>query len=86
VTKHLVIWKRRTSSRLTYELEKEGESVTLTVIPEIDKPDSELIEAASSGWPPKRIESRKTNTFTQGLADFSGDRQPNTVGHIRQVD
>jgi hypothetical protein len=38
-------------SRLTYELEKEGESVKLTVIHEIDKPDSKLIEAVSSGWP-----------------------------------
>jgi uncharacterized protein YndB with AHSA1/START domain len=38
-------------SRLTYELEKEGESVKLTLIHEIDKPDSKLIEAVSSGWP-----------------------------------
>jgi len=38
-------------SRLTYELEKEGESVRLTVMHEIDKPDSKLIEAVSSGWP-----------------------------------
>ena len=38
-------------SRLTYELEKQGESVKLTLIHEIDKPDSKLIEAVSSGWP-----------------------------------
>jgi len=38
-------------SRLTYELEKQGESVKLTVIHEIDKPDSKLIEGVSSGWP-----------------------------------
>ncbi len=38
-------------SRLTYELEKAGESIKLTVIHEIDKPDSKLIEAVSSGWP-----------------------------------
>jgi len=38
-------------SRLTYELEQQGASVKLTVIHEIDKPDSKLIEAVSSGWP-----------------------------------
>lgn len=38
-------------SRLTYELEKEGSSVKLTVIHEMDKPDSKFIEAVSSGWP-----------------------------------
>jgi uncharacterized protein YndB with AHSA1/START domain len=38
-------------SRLTYELESVGESVKLTLIHEIDKPDSKLIEAVSGGWP-----------------------------------
>jgi uncharacterized protein YndB with AHSA1/START domain len=38
-------------SRLTYELEKQGESVKLTVIHEMEKPGSKLIEAVSSGWP-----------------------------------
>jgi uncharacterized protein YndB with AHSA1/START domain len=38
-------------SRLTYELEKQQQSVKLTVIHEIDKPDSKLIEAVSGGWP-----------------------------------
>jgi uncharacterized protein YndB with AHSA1/START domain len=38
-------------SRLTYELEKVGESVKLTVIHEMDKPDSKFIDAVSSGWP-----------------------------------
>jgi uncharacterized protein YndB with AHSA1/START domain len=38
-------------SRLTYELEQQGESVKLTVIHEIDKPGSKLIEAVSGGWP-----------------------------------
>jgi uncharacterized protein YndB with AHSA1/START domain len=38
-------------SRLTYELEKVGESVKLTVIHEIDKPGSKLIEGVSNGWP-----------------------------------
>jgi uncharacterized protein YndB with AHSA1/START domain len=38
-------------SRLTYELEKVGDSVKLTVIHEIDKPGSKLIEATSQGWP-----------------------------------
>ncbi len=30
---------------MTYELEQQGESVKLTIIHEIDKPDSKLIEA-----------------------------------------
>lgn len=38
-------------SRLTYELERQGESVKLTVIHEIDKPGSKLIGATSTGWP-----------------------------------
>jgi hypothetical protein len=38
-------------SRLTYELEIVGESVNLTLIHEMDRPDSQLIGAVSSGWP-----------------------------------
>ena len=38
-------------SRLTYELEQQGEAVKLTVIQEIDIPNSKLIEATSGGWP-----------------------------------
>ncbi len=38
-------------SRMTYELEKRGDSVKLTVIHEIDKPESKLIQAVSGGWP-----------------------------------
>jgi uncharacterized protein YndB with AHSA1/START domain len=38
-------------SRMTYELEKLGGSVRLTVIHEIDKPDAEFIKKVSSGWP-----------------------------------
>ena len=38
-------------SRLTYELEKVGDSVKLTVIHEGSKPGSKFIEAVSSGWP-----------------------------------
>ena len=37
--------------RLTYELEKQGQSVKLTLIHEIEKPGSKLIEAVSGGWP-----------------------------------
>ena len=39
-------------SRLTYELEKRGDAVKLTVIHEMDRPGSKLIESTSSGWPP----------------------------------
>jgi len=38
-------------SRLTYQLEKEGKSVKLTVIHEIGKEGSKFIEAVSTGWP-----------------------------------
>jgi uncharacterized protein YndB with AHSA1/START domain len=38
-------------SRMTYELEKVGESVKLTIIHEMDKPESKFIQAVSNGWP-----------------------------------
>lgn len=38
-------------SRLTWELEQQGESVKLTLIHEIEKSDSKLLEACSQGWP-----------------------------------
>jgi uncharacterized protein YndB with AHSA1/START domain len=38
-------------SRLTYEMEKQGESVELAVIHQMDKPGSKFIEAVSDGWP-----------------------------------
>jgi len=38
-------------SRLTYELEQQGTSVRLTVIHEMDRTASKLIEAVSGGWP-----------------------------------
>ena len=38
-------------SRLTYDLEKQGETVKLTIIHQIDKPGSKLIESVSGGWP-----------------------------------
>lgn len=38
-------------SRLTYELDPQGDMVKLTVLHEIDRPDSKLIEATSGGWP-----------------------------------
>ncbi len=38
-------------SRLSYELEKQGESVKLTLVHEMKKPGSKLIEECSGGWP-----------------------------------
>lgn len=38
-------------SRLTYELEPIGDSVKLTLIHEMDRPESKLIQAVSNGWP-----------------------------------
>ena len=38
-------------SRMTYELQQVGESIKLTVIHEMDQPNSKLIEGVSNGWP-----------------------------------
>jgi uncharacterized protein YndB with AHSA1/START domain len=38
-------------SRMTYELEQQGEAVKLTLLHEMDRPDSKFIKAVSSGWP-----------------------------------
>jgi uncharacterized protein YndB with AHSA1/START domain len=39
------------SSRMTYEIEKKGESVKLTVIHEMEREGSKFIESVSGGWP-----------------------------------
>ncbi len=38
-------------SRMKYELEQQGDFVKLTIVHEMDKPDSKLIQGVSSGWP-----------------------------------
>ena len=38
-------------SRMTYEIEKKGESVKLTVIHEMERGGSKLIDAVQGGWP-----------------------------------
>lgn len=38
-------------SRMSYELEPQGDVVKLTITHEMDKPGSKLIEGVSSGWP-----------------------------------
>ena len=38
-------------SRMTMELEQQGEAVKLTIIHEMEKPGSKLIDAVSNGWP-----------------------------------
>ncbi|RYD34654.1 MAG: ATPase [Verrucomicrobiaceae bacterium] len=38
-------------SRMTYELEPQGELVKLTVIHEMDRGQSKFIQAVSNGWP-----------------------------------
>jgi uncharacterized protein YndB with AHSA1/START domain len=38
-------------SRMTYELEQQGDMVKLTIIHEMDKPDTKFIQAVSGGWP-----------------------------------
>ena len=39
-------------SRLTYDIEEQGETVKLTVTHIMDKSDSKFIKAVSTGWPP----------------------------------
>jgi uncharacterized protein YndB with AHSA1/START domain len=38
-------------SRMTYDLEKQGSSVKLTIIHEINKTGSKFLKAVSGGWP-----------------------------------
>jgi|SRR5579862_2041833 len=38
-------------SRLTYQLEQQGDMVKLSLTHEIDRPESNLIEAVAQGWP-----------------------------------
>jgi uncharacterized protein YndB with AHSA1/START domain len=38
-------------SRVTYGLEKQGASVKLTILHEMDKPGSKLLQSVSDGWP-----------------------------------
>jgi uncharacterized protein YndB with AHSA1/START domain len=38
-------------SRMTYSLEPQGDMVKLTLIHEMDRPDSKLIDKVSGGWP-----------------------------------
>jgi uncharacterized protein YndB with AHSA1/START domain len=38
-------------SRVTYEIEQQGEAVKFTLIHESDKPDSKVIAEVSNGWP-----------------------------------
>ena len=38
-------------SRMTYELEPQGEAVKLTITHEMEKADSKFIAAVSGGWP-----------------------------------
>jgi uncharacterized protein YndB with AHSA1/START domain len=43
--------KAEGASRLSYDLEIVGASVKLTLTHEMDRPDSKLIDAVSTGWP-----------------------------------
>jgi uncharacterized protein YndB with AHSA1/START domain len=43
--------KNEAPTRVTYELEQQGDMVKLTLIHESDVPDSKLIDTVSNGWP-----------------------------------
>lgn len=44
-------WHAEGYSRVAFELEPQGEAVKLTVVHEIDKPDSKLVNTLSNDWP-----------------------------------
>jgi uncharacterized protein YndB with AHSA1/START domain len=43
--------KEEGHARLSFDLEEAGESVKLTLVQQMARPDSKLIEAMSGGWP-----------------------------------
>ncbi|MDP3735837.1 MAG: SRPBCC family protein [Hyphomonadaceae bacterium] len=43
--------KDEAPTRVTYEIEQQGDMVKLTLIHESDVPDSKLIDTVSNGWP-----------------------------------
>ena len=77
-------------SRLTYELEPQGDSVKLTVIHEIEKPDSKLIEArverlaAHPRQPQEPARNRRIARRNPPLAegDVNGRRNPDCLAPI----
>ena len=58
-------------SRMTYELEQNGDVVKFTVHHEIETPDSKFIKAVSGGWP----------MILSSLKEFPRDRR--TAGNNR---
>ena len=50
-TEFLPELKTEPATRVTYELEKQGDAVKLTLIHESEQPDSKHIEIVSNGWP-----------------------------------
>ncbi len=62
-------------SRMTYEIEKKGESVKLTVIHEMERGGSKLIDAVSGGWP--MILSSLKSLLETGQALEETKRWPN---------
>ena len=61
-------------SRMTYELEPMGSSVKLTVTHTMDKKDSKLIKAVSTGWP--NILSSLKSLLETGKSLEGSDRWP----------
>ena len=51
-------FKAEGDSQLSYELEKQGEAVKLTLIHEMEKPGSKMIEGVLNGWPMSSDSSR----------------------------
>jgi uncharacterized protein YndB with AHSA1/START domain len=67
-------------SRVTFELEPRGESVKLTVVHEIGKPDSKLVKTLSSGWPhllpASRASSKRGSRLPRPAAGRSRPKRP----------
>jgi uncharacterized protein YndB with AHSA1/START domain len=64
-------------SRLTYELEATGGTVKLTVIHTMDRKDSKLVKAVSTGWP--NILASLKSLLETGQALEGTDRWPEGI-------
>ncbi len=64
-------------SRMTYDLEPMGSSVKLTVTHTIDRKDSKLVKAVSSGWP--NILASLKSLLETGEALEGSDRWPEGI-------
>jgi uncharacterized protein YndB with AHSA1/START domain len=66
-------------SRMTYEIEQQGDSVKLTVHHEIDKPHARFIDSVSDGWP--RVLTSLKSLLETGKPIEETRHWPEDAGH-----